>query len=249
MNPLSKNTQWTRRACGLLCGLLAIGAAHAQTIQVSKENRTIAIAATDKATVEAETAVVHVGFEVFAPDSASAYAKGSQVSNAIMDALKQAGVAEKAIQSDNQNLHPNSSFDDKDSEQDRLRKQFVLEQSWTVDTSAKDAAEVLHRAVLAGANNAGSIEWNVVDRKGLQAQAASNALTKAQSIAEQMAKGLGVKLTGLIYASNQAPDSGPRPVMYAMAAKGVRAPRVQPLAIAPGRIQEDATVYAVFAIE
>jgi uncharacterized protein len=231
-----------------LCALLAVAAVHAQTIQVNKDNRTIAITATDKATAEAETAVVHIGFQVFAPDSPTAYAKGSQISNAIVGALKKAGVAEKAIQSENQSLHPNSFFNEKDTEPDRIRKQFVLEQTWTVETAAKDAADVLHLAVMAGANNSGSIDWNVTDRKGLQAQAAANALTKAQSIAAQMAKGLGVKLTGLIYASNQAPESGPRPIMYAMA-KAAPAPPPQPLAIEPGKIQEDATVYAVFAIE
>ena len=233
----------------LACALLASTALTAQTIQVNKDNRTIAITATDKAVAEAETAVVHIGFQVFAPDSAGAYTKGSQLSNAIVDALKQSGVAEKSIQSENQNLHPNSFFNDKDTDQDRARKQFALEQSWNVETTAKDAAGVLNLAVHAGANNSGNIDWNVTDRKALQAAAAANALTKAQSIAAQMAKGLGVKLTGLIYASNQVPESEPRPIMYAKGAMAMAAPPPRPLAISPTRIEENSTVYAVFAIE
>jgi hypothetical protein len=239
---------------GMVCLLLAAAAtqlaAQTPTLKVDKDNRTIAITATDKATADAETAVVHIGFQLFAPDSDTAYANGSRVSNAIISSLKQAGVPEKAIQSENQNLHPNNFFNDKDSAQDRLKKQFVLEQSWTVETSAKEAASILHRAVTAGANNSGAIEWNVADRKELQAQAAANALTRAQAIAAQMAKGLGVKLAGLIYASNQVPETGPRPIMFARAAMPAPpSPPSAPLAIAPTRIEENATVYAVFAIE
>jgi len=234
---------------GVVCVLIAALAAQAQQIQVNKDNRTIAITATDKATADAETATVHIGFQLFAPDSDTAYTNGSRVSNAIISALKQSGIPDKAIQSESQGLHPNNFFNDKDSAQDRLKKQFVLEQNWTVETSAKDAPNALHLAVQAGANNSGAIDWNVADRKELQAQAAANALTRAQVIAAQMAKGLGVKVIGLIYASNQAPEQpGPRPLQYAMADMKA-APPPQPLAIEPGRIEENATVYAVFAIE
>jgi uncharacterized protein YggE len=233
---------------GIVCVLIAALAAQAQQIQVNKDNRTIAITATDKATAEAETATVHIGFQLFAPDSDTAYANGSRVSNAIVSALKQSGIPDKAIQSESQGLHPNNFFNDKDSAQDRLKKQFVLEQNWTVETSAKDAPNALHLAVQAGANNSGAIDWNVADRKELQAQAAANALTRAQVIAAQMAKGLGVKVIGLIYASNQTPEQpGPRPLQ--LFAKLQAPPPVQPLAIEPRRIEEDATVYAVFAIE
>jgi uncharacterized protein YggE len=47
---------------------------------------------------------------------------------------------------------------------------------------------------------------------GLQAKAAANTLVKAQAIAQQMAQGLHVNLAGLIFASNQAPES-PQPAV------------------------------------
>ncbi len=248
-NSEKRTTKLGLAISGLVCGLLLSGTAEAQQIQVNKDNRTIAITATDKASADADTAVVHIGFQVFAPDSATAYAKGSQISNAVVAALTKAGVSAKMIRSENQSLHPNNFFNDKDTEQERARKQFALEQTWTVDTSAKYAADVLHTAVQAGANNSGSIDWEVTDRKALQAEAAANALSKGQAIAAQMAKGLGVKLIGLIYASNQAPETGVRPVAFETMAKLERAPAAQPLAIKPGKIEENATVYAVFAIE
>ena len=88
------------------------------------------------------------------------------------------------------------------------------------------------------------------DMNALQAKAAANALAKAQVIAQQMAQGLNVKLAGLIYASNQAPESPVRPMpMMAMRAGAFSKDSVQPLAINPRQIDESATVYAVFAIQ
>lgn len=232
----------------VVAGLLTT--VRAQTIQVDKNNRTIAITASDKALADADLAVVHIGFQVFGPDEQSTYASGSKTSNAIMDALKKAGIPEKSIESESQNLQPNNYHDPKESEMDRAKKQFVLNQSWTVKTKPDDAAKILHTAVEAGANQSGQIDWQYQNMNGLHAKAAANALTKAQTIAQQMAQGLNVKLAGLIYASNQAPESPVRPVpMMKSMAFGRAAEQVAPLAINPRQIEESATVYAVFAIE
>ncbi len=55
----------------------AIASVQAQQIDVNKNNRTIAVTATDKATADAEVAIVHIGFQVYAADSQAAYALGS----------------------------------------------------------------------------------------------------------------------------------------------------------------------------
>ncbi|MFP5227431.1 MAG: SIMPL domain-containing protein [Acidobacteriota bacterium] len=229
--------------------LVVAAAASAQTIQVDKNNRTIAVTASDKASAEADTAVVSVGFQIYAPDAATAYSQGSQISNAILGALKKAGVPDKAIESREQNLGKTDfPFNPQPAPEERVKKAFNLSQSWAVHTSAADAAKILHVAIEAGANQSGNIEWDVTDRKGLQAQAAQKALVNAHAIAAQMASGLGVSLGSLIYASNQAPMAPGRPrVMNFMAAKA--APPPAPLAIRPQQVEESATVYAVFAIE
>jgi uncharacterized protein YggE len=223
-------------------------AGFAQTIQVNQNNRTIAVTVTDKATEIADIAAVHIGFEVYAPDSDSAYAAGSRTSNAIIDALHNAGIADKDIESENQNLRQNFQFDEKESEVQRAKKRFVLTQSWTINTSAANAKKVLHIAVEAGANNSGQIDWDVKDRAALKAQAAAKALQHAQAVANQMAKGLNAHLGPLLYASNQVPETPVRPmIMERMGAAYKQAPL--PLAINPQKIEQSATVYAVFAIE
>jgi len=237
--------------CGAFVAVAAglMSVARAQTIQVDRNNRTIAVTASDKASTDADLAVVHIGFQVFGADEQSTYANGSTTSNAIMEALMKAGVPAKSIESENQNLQRNF-HDPQESQMDRERRQFVLNQSWTVKTKPDDAANVLHVAVQAGANQSGQIDWQYQDMDGLQAKAAAKALTKAQGIAQQMAQGLNVKLAGLIYASNQAPESPVRPIMMRSMSNGPMALSASaPLAINPRQIEESATVFAVFAIE
>jgi uncharacterized protein len=234
-------------SCAIVCVTSLL---TAQTIQVNQNNRTIAVTVSDVAETAADLATVHIGFEIYAADADGAYAAGSQISNAVIDALHKAGVEDKSIESEGQSLRQNMHFDDKDSALDRAKKQFVLTQSWTVKTSAADAAKVLHIAVEAGANNSGQIDWDVKDRTGLQAQAAAKALQHAQAVAEQMAKGLNAHLGALIYASNQPPpEIGAFGVISGVGGGIAMAQKAVPLAIKPQKIRESATVYAVFAIE
>ena len=233
-----------------LCATLFGMNAAAQTIQISKDNRTIAITATDKVMVLADTATVHIGFIAYGPDSDTAYATGSRVSNAIVKALTTAGVPSDAIESENQNVSPVHEFQiDKLTPAEKAQRKFQVTQSWTVRTNADDAAKTLDLAVKAGANQSGQIDWSMKDENAAQAEAAAKALQRARSVAGQMAKGLDVKLGALIYASNETQAEPPRPLMRAMAAAPMAMDKVAPLAINPRQIEKTATVYAVFAIE
>lgn len=230
---------------------LCLSAASAQTIQVSQTNRTIAVTASDRATAEAEVAAVSIGFETQAPDAATAYRQGSQLSNAIMDALQTAGVPEKSIESRAQSVSKTEfPYNNQPTPEERARKAWTLSQSWTVHTTAADAGKILNVAVQAGANDSGGIDWDVTDRKGLEAKAAAKALVDAHAIAEQMAAGLGVSLGPLVYASNQAPERPVLPFATMASVKAAPPPPVpKPLAIRPQQVEENATVYAVFAIQ
>jgi uncharacterized protein YggE len=237
-------------AFALAAAILAT-AATAQTIQVSKENRTIAITATDKVIALADTATVHIGFIAYGPDSDAAYATGSRISNAIVKSLTGAGVPSDAIESENQNVSPVQEYQiDKLTPAEKAQRKFQVVQSWTVRTPADDAAKILDLAVKAGANQSGQIDWSLKDENAPQAEAAAKALQRARTVAGEMAKGMNVKLGALIYASNETQAEPVRPLMKAMAMNSAMAASAPaPLAINPRQIEKSATVYAVFAIE
>jgi uncharacterized protein len=232
---------------------ICLPVAHTQTIQVDKNNRTIAITATDKASAEADIAMVTVGFRIYAPDATSAYGQGSQLSNAILDALKNEGVLDKSIESQDQRLSYTAVSDnDKSTPAQRAQKLFTLSQSWMVTVPAKDAAPILHVAVRAGANDSGNIDWDLSTREDLQATAAAKALEHARKLADKMAGGLNAHLGALVYASNQTPAERFVTAVNAEIASTIGPPPPPPpvpLAIRPQRVEESATVYAVFAIE
>jgi uncharacterized protein len=228
----------------------AAAASQAQTVQVNKDNRTIAITATDKVTVMADTATVHIGFITYGPDKDAAYAAGSTLSNAIIKSLTSAGIPSDSIESENQNVSPVQEYQiDKLTPAERAQRKFQVTQSWTVRTNAADAAKTLDLAVKAGANQSGQIDWSLKDENAPQAEAAAKALQRARTVAGEMAKGLNVRLGNLIYAGNETQAQPPVPLMRAMAAAPQQADKVAPLAINPRRIEKSTTVYAIFAIE
>jgi len=228
---------------------LAVLPAFAQTIQVNKDNRTIAITTSDQAEAVADVAVITVGFSSYGADQDQTYADASRVSNSIVKALHDAGIKPDAIESANQNL---GAIDDNDKPRYAKGIRFVFTQSWHVTVPAKDAADVLHVAITAGANDSGGIQWKLANDDALEAEAAQKALAHAQQIASRMAKGLNAKLGPLVYASNQTPQrtifGG---VVLNTESASVASSRInlKPIAIAPEKIEKSATVYAVFAIE
>lgn len=244
-------------------GLLALAAhsicsvADAQQIQINKENKTIAITTSGQADALADTAVLTVGFHIYGKDQDSTYADASKASNAIMAALKSAGVPKEAIESAAQSLSPLDANDDADKARYAQGVRFEFSQSWHVTVPADSVANMLHVAIVSGANDSGAIQWELKKDDALEAEAAKKALEHARQIAAQMAEGLGVKLGALVYASNQTP---PRGIFAALGLGGgvletesasVAASKrnLAPLAISPERITKSATVYAVFAIE
>ncbi len=229
--------------------LLAAGAgARAQTIQVSRDNRTLSVTATDSASALADLAIVHIGFEAYGTTEQAAYAAGSQRSNAVMDALLKSGVARDAVESENQALQALQPYEVQNATKDLQGMRFKLTQSWTVRTKPDDAAKTLDLAVKAGANQSGNIDWQMLDSSALEAQAAAKALAQAQAIAERMASGLHTKVGSLLYASNQVQESPIRPMPVAAMAMRTEQ-QAKPLAILTRKIERSSTVHAVFSIE
>ncbi len=228
-----------------LASILSVPAiAHAQQpgqpeLKIDSTNRTLAVRGNESVSVDPEIAILHIGFDTQPEDAKSAYAEGARTSNAIIAAVKQAGIPENAIHSESQYLSRDWSKPHK----------FTLTQQWTVKVPPERAAEILDIAVTAGATNSGDIDWTVKDDHALQAQALDKASARTRENAEVLAKGMGVRLGPLLYASNEVgtPVLPRVRVMSAFSAEAKTAN--QPLAIEPHKVDAEATVYAVFAIE
>ena len=234
----------------LACGLALTVQAQQPKFTLDKNTRSIAITATEHVKNMADIATVHVGFLAYGPDKDAAYANGSRVSNAIMDALRKAGVANDAIQSENQTVQQAQPYELQNlSPTERVQRAFRVQQSWTVRVKADDGAHVLDVATKAGANESGQIEWSLRDPNVAEAAAAAKAIGRARTQANAMAQELGVKLGVLLFANNEVEGQPVRPLPRVMMSKAAAADAVAPLAINPREIETSATVSAVFAIE
>ena len=208
-------------------------------LRIEPNNRTLTVSAEDEVSVEPEIAILHIGFDTQLGDAQSVYADGARTSNAIMAALKQAGLPEGSIRSETQHL-------DRDYEKPH---KFKLVQRWSVRAPSERAAEILDAAITAGATSSGDIEWTVKDEKALEQQALDKAATRVKESAAVLAKGMDVRLGALIYVSNQF-SVGPRPMMRAAVASfAQKADTGPPLSIEPQKVSRSAAVYAVYAIE
>lgn len=201
--------------------------------------RTLTVNATESVFVEPDLAILHIGFDTPPEDLKSAYADGARKSNAIVAAVKQAGIPEDSIRSLWQCI-------------DRIwadEHKFRVAQQWTVKVAPQRAAEILDIAISAGANNSGPIEWTVKDEKTLENQALDRATVRAKENAAVLAKGMGVSLGALTSVSNQAftPQYS-----YSMMQAGGGAGGAQmaaPLSIQPHQVNRQATISAIFEIE
>lgn len=213
-------------------------------IKIDGTNRVLTVEGSAQVSVAPELAILHIGFETQVGDAKQVYADGARISNAIVAALKDAGIAASEIQSESQSI---------DHDWTKPHK-FKLTEHWTVRAPAGRAAEILDIAINAGATSSGQIDWALKDRNTLQQKVLEEAMAKVAARAELLAKGMGVHLGRLEYVTNQI-DEAPTPVWRARADNALQframaaAPAAPPLAIEPEKISAETSVYAVYAIE
>lgn len=228
----------------VLCsGAILAGGVSAQQIgqpelRIDSANRTVTVSAEDEVAVEPEIAILHIGFETQPGDAKSVYADGARTSNAIIAALKQAGIPDASIRSETQHL---------DRDYNKPHK-FKLVQHWSVKAPPERAAEILDDAVTAGATSSGDIFWTVKDEHALEEQALDKAALRAKAQAAMLAKSMGVRLGALLYVTNQLSMTR-FPVRASAGVMAKTAEPAQPLSIEPQKVSRQASVYAVFAIE
>ncbi len=246
-----------RLAFVLMSSFLTLGlATSAQTIQVSRDNKSIYITSEGEAKAEPEIAILTLGYHTWSKTKDALYDETATVSDKVVTTLIRAGVKKEMIHTDKTSLthvdaEPNWPADWK------ANRVFEAELRWKITVPVKDAEGIVAIAVQAGATDLSDVEWDVVDRTRLQAEASKNALEKARTVANSMALGLGTKLGALVYASNSAPIRpsnwpffGSLETSSASVSSVIRTPLPPKIIkLLPEKINEKTTVYAVFAIE
>ncbi len=147
-----------------------------------------------------------------------AQAQATKKINAIIDALKSAGVAEKDIKTTNYSSYPQYDYVQSTVCRDgycpggkQVLRGYEVNQSVTVKVRKLDTAgSLLTKVGDLGASNISSLEFVVDDIEGVKAEARDKAITDAKEKAKILGKSLGVKLTKIVNFT----DTGEQPPMY-----------------------------------
>lgn len=152
------------------------------------------IAVTGSATVQAEPDMVtlSLGVEETKGDVAAAQALVNEKLAAVVEALKNAGIDEKDVQTGYYSIYNNYNYDDPSD------IQYVA--SCSLNVIVRDlskAGEMIDVAVAAGANQVGGVTFGVADLTALQDRALEMAVADGIRRAGVMARAAGVTLPAL----------------------------------------------------
>lgn len=227
---------YVRLVLGLLALFLLVQvvAGFTKVYQEVKDNKrpqdTLNISATGE--VEAKPDVAEASFGVMSEgsDPQKIQDDNSSKINKITDFLKNTGIKEDDIATENYNLYPRYNYTDSK----QVLDGYTLTQTVNVKVrDLKKVGDILKGVVQNGANNINGLTFRIDDPESLKQEARKKALENAKAKAEDLAKVAGVRL-GKVVNFSESDVSMPYPVMYdkAMPAVGMggggAAPDVQP---------------------
>jgi uncharacterized protein YggE len=234
---------------------LTASAAKAQGVDISAANKAIEVTVTEKIQVDPDIARITLGVQSFGATHDTAFQENVRVADEVLKALMAAGLKKEDIETHKVSLDTQDADDLKKLTLEvQKARRYVADQTWNIRVAAENAQKVLEAAIRAGANKIAGIVWDVSDPAALNSRALAAALEKARRNAQEIATGLGGKLGGLIYASNSQTE-----ITYvskrAEAAEESEqfvenfSLRRETLQLFPEKIERDATVHAVFALQ
>lgn len=206
--------------------------------------RSITVVGNGKVTARPDIAIVQVGVETRNESAETAVSENTQRMNAVLAALKNAGVAEQDIQTANFNLYA----DQQRGPNGELIQPIQYVASNMVRVTVRDLGKVgaiLDAVVSAGANQVYGISFGVANPNRLQLQAEESAVEDARARAQALAAKAGVQLGDVLSISETI--STPPPILYRQDV-AMAAPVAAPVPVQPGELEFNAQVQIVFAI-
>jgi uncharacterized protein len=211
----------------------------------SAQPRTLNVSGNGAVYLTPDIAYIYLGVHTEKAAVAQAVNVNNTQTQALVDALKNMGVAAADIQTSNFSVYTGQSYDKTTGESSGTY--YAVDN--TVYVTVRDLTklgDLLNAAVGAGANNINSITFDVADKTAAMAQARQKAMINASDLADELAKTAGVTL-GEIQSITYADNS---PVTYyGMGGGGGAAAPNASVPIQPGQTQISVTVSVTYDIK
>ena len=160
-------------------------------------DRTIAVNGTGNVYADPDVAYINIGVHTQNADPKVALASNTTQAQAVIDAIKAIGVADKDIQTSNFNVYPSTQYGPNGETLDTL---YMVDN--TVYVTVRDLTKLgalLETVVTSGANNINGIMFDILDKDTLASEARKKAVEDAQKQAQDIADAAGVQLGELMY--------------------------------------------------
>jgi len=162
---------------------------------------TLSVTGNGKVTLTPDIATVQLGVLTEKPSAKAARQAAAVAMTNVVDAIRKLGIEDKDIATASISLSP--VYDYSNNASPRIRG-YQLQNTVTVTVRNLDQlGDLLDNSVVAGATTISGISFDVADRAAAEAQARDAAVADAKAKADTLAKGLGVRITGVASVSEQ----------------------------------------------
>lgn len=207
---------------------------------------TVTVTGTGSATAAPDMAVLTAGVEVTGPTADQALAAQGAAAKALLAAARKAGVAERDIRTESLALTPVYGDDGGKGDDDEKVTGHRASQTFSLTIRDIDRTGAVIQAVVDAAGDAARIQavaFDVEDPSALRAKARTAAFKDARAKATQYAKLTGRRL-GRLVRLDESDGGRARPVQMPVGAFAKDS-----VPVAPGRIQDEVSVTAVYELK
>jgi uncharacterized protein YggE len=207
----------------------------------SGATRSLSVTGSGMVSLTPDIAYIYIGVHTENRDIAQALAENNQQAQAVVEALKNMGVAAEDIQTSSFNIWSMEAYD----EVGQAYTKYTVDNSVYVTVrDLSNLGALLDTVVGSGANTINSIQFDVADKTTALTEARQKAMENAAALAGELAQTAGLSL-GEIQTITYS-DSNPYPY-YGMGGGGASAPNAS-VPIQPGQLQISVTVNVTYGV-
>ena len=237
-----------RTKLSLLVALMVFALVLSACATSPAQPRTLNVTGNGTVFLTPDIAYIYIGVHTDDPDLANGVSKNNTQAQALVDALKNAGIDGKDIQTSNFSVYSNANGGIDKMTGQAIPNGMNYSVDNTVYVTVRDLTKmgkILNTAVGAGANSINSITFDVADKTKAMVQARQKAMTNASDLATELAKTAGLKLGEIQNVSYS--ENSPMPY-YGMGGGGASAPNAS-VPIQPGQTQISVSVSVTYTVK
>lgn len=210
------------------------------TAPMRMEGTLLRVAAEAEARTAPDHAIISMGVQTEGKTAQAALAENAKNMQAVFQALKRAGIAERDVQTSSLSISPQYIYAER--EPPRLTGYQASNQVSVVVRDLKRLGQVVDAVVGSGSNQVSGVSFGVSDPDKALDGARRDAVAKARARAELYAQAAGLKVARIVEISEAASAPPPMPLPMAKMAMAEATPT------APGEVALSITVAVAFEL-